>query len=237
MPNSYFQFRQFIVQQEKAAMKVCTDACLFGGWVSNKIEHLEIKNALDIGTGTGLLSLMLAQKSNALINAVEIDEDAAGQAIQNFENSKFKERLRVIPGDIKNLESSIKYDLVICNPPFYSTDLRSENQKRNFALHSDGLSFEQLVTSTNKILHAEGNFFVLIPYKRTKFFIELAAKSGLFLQEQVLVKQTEEHTYFRSILLLRRIKVVLKTSEIIIKKNGQYSEEFIALLKDYYLFL
>ena len=118
--NSWFQFKQFTVHQDKCAMKVCTDACLFGAWVANKLVQNKItaKNILDIGCGTGLLSLMLAQKTNAVIDSVEIDASAFDQAKQNISLSSWKEKIQLYHNSINNFEPLTRYDFIICNPPF-----------------------------------------------------------------------------------------------------------------------
>lgn len=220
-------------------MKVCTDACLFGAWIANliKVENYKIDNALDVGTGTGLLALMLAQKLNANIDAVEIDEDAAVQANENFERSKYKERLRLIQGDIKDLTVADAYDLIISNPPFFENDLKSHKQNRNLALHSEALGFDELLSAAKKALRSNGFFAVLLPYSRAKEFIELAEEQQLFLQMETLVKQTEKHSYFRSMFLFSDTRSTIKRSEVIIKVENNYSEDFNNFLKDYYLYL
>jgi tRNA1Val (adenine37-N6)-methyltransferase len=237
MSNSYFQFKQFTVCQQKAAMKVCTDACLFGAWVADTLEGKKIENVLDIGTGTGLLSLMLAQKIDAKIIAVEIDEAATEQAKENFEQSPFKERLTIIGGDIRKLKIKNCFDLIISNPPFFDNDLKGEDQRRNIALHSTALNFEDLLNQVIKLLNPSGLFAVLLPFTRSESFILSAEKHKLFLLEQMHVKQTEEHPFFRSMLLFSTSFVASVKTDMIIKNGGIYSEKFIRLLKDYYLYL
>ncbi len=225
-------------------MKVCTDACLFGAWIVQQIENskLKIQNALDIGTGTGLLSLMLSQKNNhTIIDAVEIDEAAVEQAKENFEASPWKERLKVYQGSIQKFGNSrirqFKYDLIICNPPFYEDDLNSEDEKRNLALHSKRLKLEELINSAYKLLDDTGNFFVLLPYHRTEFFLQLK-QNKFFIKEKTLIKQTPKHNYFRSMLWLTKQPAATHQSEIIImNEDGKYTNDFIELLKDYYLHL
>ncbi|MDP4263910.1 MAG: methyltransferase, partial [Bacteroidota bacterium] len=137
MANNYFQFKQFIIHQDRCAMKVTTDACLFGAWAAKRIRNSGDRtlNMLDIGTGTGLLSLMIAQQCDALIDAIEIDKVAAGQAEENVTSSPWKEKIRITQGDIKYFakSSSSRYDIVICNPPFYENELVSPSHEKNIA--------------------------------------------------------------------------------------------------------
>lgn len=244
MPNDYFQFKQFLVKQDKCAMKICTDACLFGAWVANcspltvNRSALTAHRMLDIGTGTGLLSLMLAQElPDAIIDAVEIDEAAAQQARENFDASFWKERLNLHHTSIRQFAESVnkKYDLIISNPPFYENDLKSNNAQRNLALHSAELKLEELINVVDKLLSNDGSFFVLLPYHRTKNF-EVLVESRLFIKEKVLIKQTPKHDYFRSMLWLTRKTTSSDQSEIIIMDNeNEYSDQFKKLLKGYYL--
>ncbi|MEP6682604.1 MAG: methyltransferase, partial [Parafilimonas sp.] len=203
MPNDYFQFKQFLIKQDKCAMKVCTDACLFGAFAATRLP-LTVNRILDIGSGTGLLSLMLAQiLIDANIDAVEIDEAAAKQAKENFDASLWKERLNIYNESIQQFANSpirkSNYDVIISNPPFYESDLKSDDDKRNLALHSSDLRLEELISITYKLLNNNGSFFVLLPYHRTTYFLELS-ECKFFVREKVLVKQTSKHNYFRSIL-------------------------------------
>jgi tRNA1Val (adenine37-N6)-methyltransferase len=219
-------------------MKVTTDACLFGAYCAERLKQ-NAKNILDIGTGTGLLSLMLAQKnSTSLIDAVEIEEQAALQAKQNFQQSPWIERLKIHNTSIQQFSHTTKnqFDFIITNPPFFNNDLKSDQQNRNLALHSTALNFEELIHCIKKLLSPTGKFAVLLPYHRTAAFILLA--NDFCIEEKVLVKQTLSHNYFRSILIFGKEKVETIEKEIIIQlKPNQYSDEFIELLKEYYLYL
>lgn len=237
MPNNYFQFKQFTVQQEKCAMKVCTDACLFGAYAAAKFQVTKNKfHVLDIGTGTGLLALMLAQKnSSAEIDAVEIDKATAEQAKENFKASPWKDRLHIHHQPIQQFGVNT-YDLIICNPPFYENDLKSHDAKRNMALHSSALGLDDLLDVIAKHLSPHGKLAVLLPYHRSANFINHALLKDHFLEEEVSVKQTPRHPYFRSMLFFERSKVHAKHIEVIINDaKGKYTDEFTELLKDYYL--
>jgi tRNA1Val (adenine37-N6)-methyltransferase len=218
-------------------MKVCTDACLFGAMVAN--YKPQTSYCLDIGTGTGLLSLMFAQKNpETIIDAVELDTGAAEQAKENFTASPWKDRLNIFQADILTFTTEKKYDLIISNPPFFENDLRSTDETKNKAKHDTSLSLAELLQAVEVLLAGEAVFSVLLPYQRVNDFIEEAAKLKLQLTRQVLVKQTAGHDYFRGILFFSRVKYQFTNSEIIIKnKEGNYSPEFVAALKDYYLYL
>ncbi|MGI8951754.1 MAG: tRNA1(Val) (adenine(37)-N6)-methyltransferase [Chitinophagaceae bacterium] len=201
-----------------------------------------VSRILDIGAGTGLLSLMIAQKNlTAKIDAVEIDESAAIQSESNFAASPWKERLKIFRADIRdfnqlNNQPFNQYDLIITNPPFYENDFKTENKKRNIALHSDALNFEELLIVFENNLTANGKFAVLLPYHRSIYFKRLVEQKKFYLNKKILVKQTFKHNYFRSILLFSRTFALTNQSEIIIQnEHNKYTPEFVELLKDYYL--
>jgi tRNA1Val (adenine37-N6)-methyltransferase len=240
MPNDYFRFKQFTVQQDKCAMKVCTDACLFGSLLPTSSKGGGVENVLDIGAGTGLLSLMYAQKNpDTMIDAVEIDEAAAGQAKENFDASPWKERLHVYNDSVQQFAETTnnRYDVVISNPPFYESSLKSDNAKRNLALHSKELRLDELITVADKLMNIDGNFFLLLPYHRTGDLQELIT-GRLFIKQKIFMKQTPKHNYFRSMFWLTKQFTGERQSEIIIMNDrNEYSDLFKGLLKDYYLAL
>lgn len=221
-------------------MKVCTDSCLFGAWVANKLEQKDYnpKNILDIGTGTGLLSLMLAQKSDALIDAVEINGNAYTQAVANFTESKWNQKLQVFHSAIQKWKAPYKYDLIISNPPFYENDLLPEDQQKNISKHSHALSLEDLLFMVKNLLNEDGKFAVLLPSNRAKWFESTAFNYSLFAKECAEVKQTTNHNFFRTMFIFQKPKNVCEEEIISIKnENKTYTPEFIELMKDYYLYL
>lgn len=218
-------------------MKVCTDACLFGAYLADHLQKLAEtpKRALDIGSGTGLLSLMLAQKTGLHFDAIEIDPAAANQARENFAASPWKERLTIIQEDVRAYSPEDKYDLIFSNPPFFEADLKSPDKGKNAAKHDTGLTLDQLIVLAERGLSQHGLFAVLLPYHRVDHFIQQAANHHLYLNELSLVKHTVAHPFFRGMLLLRRKKQAALQTEIVLKEGSIYTAEFIELRKDYYL--
>lgn len=238
MPNTWFQFKEFKIEQEKCDMKVCTDSCLFGAWVADKIGNRIIEPAtiLDIGTGTGLLSLMLAQKSNAKIDAVELNANAYLQTVENFQSSIYSERLQAINADVKHWNDYKKYDLIISNPPFFENDLASASQNKNIAKHRHGLTLNELIHSMKSRVADDGYFSVLLPFHRMSYFKNLASENGFYLNDELLVRQTPTHSNFRAMLLYGTKKETFTSTELTIKDdNSNYTEGFNLLLRDYYL--
>ena len=221
-------------------MKVCTDSCLFGAWIAVKTEQKIIspKSILDIGTGTGLLSLMLAQKSGATIQAVDIDKNSVVQAAENFNASPWNERMQAFQSDIKEWKAPGKYDLIIVNPPFYENDLAPGDNRKSISKHSTAMRLEDLLLQVKNVLNEDGNFALLLPSSRAEWFENAAVGNLLFVKEKTEVRQTPLHNYFRTMLLLQHQKTETFKSEVVIKDNNNaYTGEFIELLKDYYLYL
>ena len=237
MANPYFQFKHFTIHQDQCAMKVCTDACILGAWFSQKIADYSM--ILDIGSGTGLLMMMLAQRSESEIHGIEIDLPSFKQLKENISQNKWKERLRVFPGDAKNYRFPNSYDFIIANPPFYENDLESEAENEQVAMHSKKLTLEELVEVIDRNLEADGSFGVLLPYHRTAYFQTLAETKKFHLLETLTVRHSAKHEPFRSIVYYGRYRenFVPQNELIIQQEDGFYTPEFRELLKDYYLYL
>ena len=235
--NSFFKFKQFTINQDKCAMKVCTDSCIFGAWFAQKKSDGSL--ILDMGSGTGLLMLMLAQKKKSLIHGIEMDSSAFNQSKENINETKWKDTLTTFCGDLRSYPFSSRYDFIICNPPFFENDLSSPSNEKNIAKHSHELTLEELIISINKNLKPTGNFGILLPYHRTEYFEKLAMQNNFYVKEKLLIKQTPAHHFFRSILHFSRSEEKnISIAEFIINDNNKkYSGEFIDLLKDYYLYL
>lgn len=238
MPNPYFRFKQFTIYQDRCAMKVCTDACILGAWFASKAPAYA--RVLDIGSGTGLLMLMLAQKHKGEIRGIEIDLDAFRQGKDNIGQSPWPQLLKVFPGDVRSWSFPGKFDFIISNPPFYENDLPAEGTAANLARHSKELTLAELLAAIDVNLSPQGAFGVLLPYHRATGFEELAKTAyGFTLKEKLLVRQTPRHDFFRSILYFSRHRDnFVPFSELTIQNNeGGYTEDFIELMKDYYLYL
>lgn len=241
MANPYFQFKSFTVYHDRSTLKVSTDSCLFGAWLAALISKhpLGIHKALDIGSGTGLLMLMLAQKFEGTIHGIEIDQDSFEQATENIKASPWYDRMKLFHSDVKLFESPHQYDLIFTNPPFYEGDLKADSLQKNLARHDDGLTLSDLLEVVNRNLTQQGKFAVLLPWHRVEAFISLASNYELFVQEKLRIQQTPQHPFFRAAMLLGRNNSGIPHSQTIIIQQSpdKYSERFTELLKDYYLYL
>ncbi len=232
-----FSFKQFSVQQDKCAMKIGTDGVLLGAWCPIDNNPFSV---LDIGAGTGILSLMLAQRSNAeQIDSLEIDEDAYEQCVENFENSPWSDRLFCFHAGLDEFvdEPEDEYDIIISNPPFYSEDYKTDNSQRDLARFQDALPFDDLIDAADLLLSENGIFAVIIPYKEEEKFIDLCAEVELYPVKVTRVKGTPTSGIKRSLLAFKRYELpVLETDELVIETSRhQYTEEYIELTKAFYL--
>lgn len=222
-------------------MKVTTDSCFFGAWVAREIknEKNKIKNVLDIGTGTALLSLMIAQENETIIDGVEIDKEASEQAKENTDASPWKDRVSIYNEDILSFKPRKKYDCIICNPPFYENELMSEKQKKNIAHHSKQLTISQVVSVIKSHLEEDGIFFLMLPFKRNVEMENLLQKKALFVTQSVVLSQSVKHSPFRIIIKgsCKSEDPPASTSIAIWNEQQQYTTQFVQLLKDYYLYL
>ena len=249
MPNDFFSFKQFTIHQDRSAMKVGTDGVLLGvlspidaGVLSSENENSEYK-ILDIGTGTGLVAIMLAQRTEgkAKISAVEIDSEAALQARENASNTPWQ--IDVYNKSIQDFarEYQEKFDLIVSNPPYFINSLKAPDKNRNTARHTDILSFEDLVGSAEKLLADEGRFTVIIPCSSENDFIEIAKGSNLFAESIIRVLPKVGKEAKRSVITFVRVSnknnCNTNVTELVIETESRhcYTEEFKRLTADFYL--
>ena len=231
--NNWFQFRQFRVEQHHTAMKVGTDGVLLGAWTP--VE--DSARILDIGTGTGLIALMLAQRSKAVIDAIEIDQLASEEARFNFEQSAWAHRLQCIQGDFNVFakESTTLYDLIVSNPPFFVNSLKSRDPLLSLARHSDTLTFDQLISGAKLRLSPTGSLCVIIPMQSGTEFRETARMIGFYLRKQTTVIPRAGKTSKRILLEFSVQKGYPIVDELIILEgDGSYSDQFKSLTSLFY---
>ena len=234
---SVFNFKKFSVEQDRCAMKIGTDGVLLGAW-SPIPDHCD--SVLDIGTGTGIIALMIAQRSNAnQIDALEIDENAYEQASENFENSPWDDRLFCFHAGLDELidEPEDEYDLIISNPPFYTENYKTEDEQRDLARFEDAMPFEMLLEAADLLLSENGIFSVIIPFKEEEHFLTLAKEYELFPIKITRVKGTPTSELKRSLLAFQRSEISeVEINELIIEiERHIYTEEYSTLTKDFYL--
>lgn len=236
MANTFFEFKQFTIHQGDCAMKVCTDSCLFGAIVSTYLSNEN--NVLDIGSGTGLLSLMYAQKHAVAIDAIELDKAAFLQSMANLKTAKFNYSINILNENILNHTTTKKYQLIFSNPPFFKSSLKGSEYNRNLAMHNDELSYQLLVKKVIELLENNGVFAVLLPFYAKNDFVGLAEKNSLFVNRVFDIKQTTKHSFFRTILFFSFQQKSFNSECLAIKDEfNNYTTDFSSLLKDYYLFL
>ena len=235
MPNDYFHFQQFTIEQSDCAMKVGTDGVLLGAWAD--IEHAE--KILDIGTGTGLLALMSAQRSSADITAVEMHLSAAAQAFRNFNSSPWAQRITLHCMRIQECTEATDqlFDAIISNPPYFNNARRAESAGRSAARHNDELPFEELLTCTVKLLAHGGSFFCILPADEHTHFTALACNAGLYPKKEMITRTHNGKKPMRVLFEFTRQRLPVERRELIVHKEGasEYSDEYKNITKGFYL--
>lgn len=232
-----FQFKQFSIEQDRCAMKIGTDGVLLGAWTPIENNPFSI---LDIGTGTGIIALMLAQRSHAeQIDALEIDEEAYEQSVENFESSPWSDRLFCFHAGLDEFieEPEDEYDLIVSNPPFYNEDYKTESKQRDMARFQDAMPFENLIEAAALLLSENGVFSVIVPFKEEDTFLALAKEYELYPIKITRVKGTPTTEIKRSLLAFGRTENIdITIDELIIETARHiYTKEYIALTNEFYL--
>ena len=231
-----FKFKHFHIYQDRCAMKVGTDGVLLGAWTSVASDP---KSILDIGAGTGLLALMLAQRTNAeTIEAIEIDEAAFEQCVENFENAPWADRLFCYHAGLDEFVDEVedRYDVIVSNPPFYAEEVTSGNASRDVARQMQSLPLEELVEAVSNLLAPKGKFSTIIPYKETERFIDLAALCKLFPTRITRVKGNSTSEFKRSLVECSFRKSEIVEDELTIEhQRHRYTEKYVKLTKEFYL--
>lgn len=231
---SRFHFRHFSLYHDRSTMKVGTDAVMLGAWV--QVNPTDV--ALDIGTGCGVLSLMLAQKGVAKIDAVDIDEPSVYEAATNFEASRWRDRISAYHADIRRFGFGRKYDLIISNPPFYLNSYKCEADRKNQARHTDtSLSFNDLVISVKHLLKPEGRFALVLPERESHDFIPVANKSNLYIyrKQNIIPVENKESNRINLELRYNEPESVEESTLVMRDAEGRFTEAYHAFLKDFYL--
>ena len=233
MRDDFFTFKQFRIMHRKSIMKVGTDGVLLGAFVDCKSAN----RILDIGTGTGLLCLMLAQKSNATIHGIDINAEAVEVAKFNVEQSNWHERIQIFHSSVQDFSPEEKYDLIVSNPPFYTTDVVAPEKGRALARHDISLNISELIASVDRLLAPNGRCYVIYPTEQCLQFEEEAKKLGLYANTRLYVSSHPDTPSIRTILEMSREKCEPICDTLFIENGARhdFSEKYKLLTKDYYL--
>ena len=232
MSNQHFDFKRFRIEQDRCSMKVGTDGVLLGAWFNLEPGM----SVLDIGTGTGLIALMAAQRGAGSVTAVEIDPDAAGQALENVRRSEWADWIEVVNADIAHFTPLYVFDRIVCNPPYFRDSLRCPDAGRNAARHNDSLSFETLARCSASLLAPDGLLCLVMPFDAVSVFTKCAALAGLYLCRRTDVVTAPGKTPKRSLLAFRKQSDELQSDTLsICGPDGMETSEYVNLVNDFYL--
>lgn len=242
MGNDYFKFKQFTVNQYQCAMKVGTDGVLLGAWAEvGEGRDSEICSVLEIGAGTGVVSLIVAQRNGkAIIDSVEIDEASAIECRDNYNASQWGDRFMIYNESIQNfvIRSDKKYDFILSNPPYFNNSLKNQNSAKSIARHTDSLTYEQLANSVDALLKPDGVFSAIFPYAESSLFVAIASSHNLYCSKRLDVRGAPNKSVKRVLLQFERqrgTEVEIDEMDIELGQRHIYSEKYIELTKSYYL--
>lgn len=230
--SNTFDFQQFTIKQDQCAMKVGIDAVLLGAWT----PIAKISNILDIGTGTGILALMMAQRTIAKVDAIEIDNNAFLQAQENIQDSCFHDRIQCYHSSIQEFQTQKNYDLIISNPPYFEDSLKSDNKPRNTARHNDNLSLSDLFSKAKHLLSPKGYLAIILPHSSLPKIKTTAKEHKLYLSHITEVKGREHKSPNRVLVCLQKEEKETDTEALTIyATEGRYTTRFQKMTKDFYL--
>lgn len=234
MLMSIFHFKQFSVQNEKSAMKVNTDSVLLGAWAEIPEDS---KIGIDIGSGTGLLALMIAQRNPKIkITGIEIEKNAFEESKINFKNSPYSKRLKAVNLPLQKFETEVKFDVIISNPPYFVNDLKNQTQNKTTARHTDSMSFEELLFFAENNLSNYGKFSLVLPKIESQLFIFLSEKTSLHLQQVAFIQPNSAKSVNRVLMCFGKEKTkLIEETFCVYQSQGVYSKEHHELTKDFYL--
>lgn len=232
MPNQCFKFKQFMVCHDKCGMKVGTDGVLLGAWVNVG----KAKRILDVGTGTGLIALMLAQRCDAEIVGVEIDASAAIQAAENVSKSPWSSQISITHSNYNDFHFDELFDLIVSNPPYFELSVKSQDEKRNLARHTDSLSFHQLISKSSQLLSPNGMLSIIVPFSCLSNIKQIGIDCGLYVTTELVVYPRKDLHPKRVILTFEFVERKCNVESLIIEKARHiYADDYIDITKDYYL--
>ncbi len=228
-----FKFKQFTLSDKNSSMKITTDAVLLGAWTNSRNSE----TILDIGCGCGIIALMLAQKSNAIIHGIDIHQDSVNEAKQNALNSPWSKRINFKTISFQEYWKScnLKYDLIVSNPPFFMNSLKSSDKRRSAARHTDSLTYEEIIVGVKNILKENGRLCVVLPIRESDFFKEKALIESLYCTKILNVKNNSKSIVKRVLIQFELTKKQIQTDVLTIRKdNNDFSDEYRTLTKDFH---
>lgn len=231
--NNYFKFKQFTITQEFSAMKVGVDSVILGAWVNLN----DTDTILDIGTGTGLLALMMAQRSDAMIFAMEIDDLACSEAISNVQGSPWPDKIRVIHSSFQDFaeKCTTNFDHIVSNPPYFENSSQPEDQRRKNARHNDELPFTDLISGSRNLLSEKGKLSVILPVNMAQSFIRLANDMGLFLNRTQWIRHRPGKPFHRQLMEFSKNETSIDESVLVIEEQNEFTDDYKNLTREFYL--